>query len=67
MNLKKKLGLYRNYRLRKSRFPLNLTDGQTEGQTGGKTDGQTDISNYRVASLLRRTNLKLFLGYVRLF
>ncbi len=27
----KKLDLYLNYRLRKSHFPLNLTDGDTDG------------------------------------
>ena len=54
---KKKLDLYLNYSLRKSRFPLNLgdghTDGRTDGQTYGQTDGRKDISNYRVASLLK--------------
>ena len=44
----KKLDLYLNYNLRKSRFPLNLTDRQTYIHT----DGRTDISFYRVASLL---------------
>ena len=47
-----------------SHFPLNLTDinertdgqmvGQTDGHTDGQTDGRTDISNYRVASLLKK-------------
>ncbi len=41
-NLHKKImDLYLNYSLRKSRFPLNLTD----------------ISNYRVASLLKRMKI----------
>ena len=51
-----------------SHFLLNLTDinertdgqmvgqmvGQTDGHTDGQTDGRTDISNYRVASLLKK-------------
>ena len=48
-NLHKKMNLDLNQRLRKSGFPLNLTDG--------KTDRRTDISNYRVALLLKRCRI----------
>ena len=42
----KKIDLYLNYRMRKSRFLLNLEDKHTDIQTDGH-------SSYRVASLLK--------------
>ena len=54
-NLHKKMDLYLNYSLIKSRFPLNLTYGRM------------DISNYRVALLLEKYKTILssdFMKYV---
>ncbi len=54
MNLyKKELDHYLDQRLRKSRFPLYLKDGQT--------DGQSDISSYIVALLLK-TIVQTYMG-----
>ncbi len=61
-NLHTKLELYLNQEPRKSRFPLNVVDGQTDGhtdrqtgrQTDIRTDRRTDICFYRVALLLKR-------------
>merc|ERR1719354_1353251 len=48
------MDLYLNYSLRKSRFPLNLTDRRT------------DISIYRVASLLN-IGANVSCGLLRIF
>ena len=52
------MDLYLNYSLRKSRFPLSLTDIHTDRQTYILTD----ISVYRVASLLKSKGITAFLS-----